>query len=452
MVSGNDENRLKKRVGFVGLLAMCVGLNIGGALFALTGKAAFLTGPSLPLAMLISSIPALLALLPYSVLTSAIPTTSATYRYAQMVSPRVAVVSMMTLAICIAIGAQPLFALAVGKYFAKIASIDPLISGIFVLSIFYLINLIGVQQAARIQIVLFLLLMSALVLYIVMGVGEIQVANFNNAFPKGFGGLIAASGLLYTFCAGGFFVVDLGGEVIQANKVFPKALLTGMIIVVVFYLLILTITVGTVDWNVLDGKSLVAVAENFMGARMLAYFIVCGALVACATTINVIYSIISRGLMVMSSEGILPSFMSRVNSRWGTPHWALTIPFVISVISLVVISDLMFFGSMLNLGLILAITVVAVSGLGFPEKFPELFAKSSIKTSPKTLKIVCWLVIFFNSLIFIFFVIAIKKASLVFFGIIIATIILAIIKREALNKISVKQYFLESEKVQATHP
>ena len=47
MVSGNDENKLKKRVGFIGLLAMCVGLNIGGALFALTSKAAFLTGPSL---------------------------------------------------------------------------------------------------------------------------------------------------------------------------------------------------------------------------------------------------------------------------------------------------------------------------------------------------------------------------------------------------------------------
>jgi len=446
MVSGNDENKLKKRVGFIGLLAMCVGLNIGGALFALTSKAAFLTGPSLPLAMLISSVPALLALLPYSVLTSAVPTTSATYRYAQMVSPKVAVVSMMTLAICIAIGAQPLFALAVGKYLAKIAPINPLVSGIFTLTIFYLINLIGVQQTARVQIILFLLLMSALVLYIIMGIGEIRMENFETPFPKGVGGLIAASGLLYTFCAGGFFVVDLGGEVVQANKVFPKALLTGMIIVVVFYLLILTITVGAVNWKALEGKSLIAVAENFMGPKMLAYFVVCGALVACATTINVIYSIISRGLMVVSSEKILPSFMGRVNSRWGTPHWALTIPFVISVISLIMISDLMFFGSMLNLGLILAITVVAVSGLRFPEKFPELFARSLINTSVKRMKLACWLVIFFNSLIFIFFIIAIKKASLVFFAIVFATFIYTIIKKDVLNRISGEVSFFERQR------
>lgn len=445
MAYETGESKLKQRVGFVGLLAMCVGLNIGGALFALTSKAASFAGPSLPLAMLISSIPALLGLLPYSVLTSAIPTTSATYRYAQMVSPRIAVVSMMTLAVCIAIGAQPLFALAVGKYFTELVSVNPIVTGVFVLVFFYLINLLGVHQTSRIQIVMFLLLMSALVLYIVMGIGEIKTVNFNDPFPKGFGGLIAASGILYTFCAGGFFVVDLGGEVIQANKVFPKALLTGMIIVVVFYLLILSITVGVINWEALEGKSLIAVAENFMGPKMLAYFIVCGALIACATTINVIFSIISRGLMIVSSEGILPSFMGNVNSRWGTPHWALTIPFIISVLSLVLISDLMFFGSMLNLGLILAITVVAVSGLKFPDKYPNLFAKSSINVSAKLLKITCWIVIIFNSLIFVFFIIAIKKSSLVFFGIIILVYIYSMTLREKLTKLSGNLPFLAKE-------
>ncbi len=413
-----DEDKLKKRIGFFGLLAMCVGLNIGGALFALTGIAAGLTGPSLPLAMLISSIPALLALLPYSVLTSAMPVTSATYRYMQMVSPRIALVTMLTLAICIVIGAQPLFALGVGKYLEKLVPVNPILSGVLVLAIFYVINLLGVQQTARIQLVLFLLLMSALIFYVIMGFSEVKAENFSILFPKGVGGTIAAAGLLYTFCAGGFFVIDLGGEVIGANRVFPKALLTGMIIVIVFYLLILSITVGVMHWGELKDQSLIEVAENFMGPRMLAYFIVCGALVACATTINVIYSIVSRGLMIVSAEGIIPSWLGRVNNRFGTPHWALTLPFIISAIALITIPSLMFFGSMLNLGLILAITVVAMAGLVFPDRFPKLYAQSLVKVPVKILKGVCWLVILFNSLIFIFFIFAVGKASLVFFGII----------------------------------
>jgi len=170
-----------------------------------------------------------------------------------------------------------------------------------------------------------------------------------------------------------------------------------------------------------------------MGPRMLAYFIVCGALVACATTINAIYSIVSRGLMIVSAEGILPSWLGRVNSRFGTPHWALTLPFIISVISLITIPSLMFFGSMLNLGLILAITVVAVSGLVFSDRFPELYAKSSINVSAKILKAVCWLVILFNSLIFIFFIFAVGKASLVFFGIIAGVFLYSLVIKERLR-------------------
>jgi hypothetical protein len=110
------------------------------------------------------------------------------------------------------------------------------------------------------------------------------------------------------------------------------------------------------------------------------------------------------------------------------------------------ISDLMFFGSMLNLGLILAITVVAVSGLRFPEKFPELFARSLINTSVRRMKLACWLVIIFNSLIFIFFIIAIKKASLVFFAIIFATFIYTIIKKDVLNRISGELSFFERQR------
>lgn len=113
------ETKLRPRIGFFGLLAMSVGMNIGGAVFALTTTAAGMSGPSLPLAMMISSIPALLAVVPYCMLTMSLPTTSATYRYIQLFSPALALVSSMTLIVCILIGAQPLFALAFGMYLGK---------------------------------------------------------------------------------------------------------------------------------------------------------------------------------------------------------------------------------------------------------------------------------------------------------------------------------------------
>jgi APA family basic amino acid/polyamine antiporter len=435
-MGGKDEtNRLRQRIGFWGLLAMCVGLNIGGALFALTSLAAGLTGPSLPLAMLVSAIPAMLAVIPYGVLTSALPTTSATYRYAQLVHPSLALVCMLTLAICIVIGGQPLFALAFGKYLSALVPLNPVITGLVVLTVFYVINLLGIDLTARIQTLLFVVLIAALVLFVVLGVPRIDPVNLTGFFPKGVGGVFAAAGLLFTFCAGGFFVVDLGGEVIQARSIFPKVLFLGMILAVVLYLFIHTVTVGVISWSDLKGQSLIAVAETFMPPGALVFFIIGGALVACATTINVIFSVVSRGLMVVSAEGLLPAFLGRVNQRYGTPHWGLTVAYLICVVSLIGIPSLMFFGSMLNLGLVFAITVVAMSGWVLPQRFPFIYSRSSLKTTPGRMKAVCGVVVVMNCLIFVFFCLAIGKASLVFGGIVCATVVYSLGRRMVLKSI-----------------
>lgn len=435
MITNASNGKLIPSIGFWGLLAMCVGLNIGGSLFALTSLAAGLSGPSLPIAMMISALPALLAVLPYSILTSSLPTTSATYRYAQMVHPTLALVVMLSLGITILIGAQPLFGLAFGSFLKHIAPVHPITVGVIVLTVFYFINLIGINLTARIQIAMFCILMAALVIYIVMGIPHVAASNFNPLYPMGAGGVFAAAGLLYTFCTGGFFVIDLGGEVIMARRIFPKVLLLGMVLVIVLYLLILVISVGVVPWGWLKGKSLIHVAEQFMPGPVLVFFVIGGALTACATTINVIFSIASRAVMVLAKEGLLPEVLGRVHPRFGTPHWGLTVGWLICVSALIFIPSLMFFGSMLNLGLILAITAVAAAGLILPSRYPAIFSNSSIKVPGWLLKAACIAIIAINALIFLFFCAAIGKASFVFFGIVLFSLAYAWVQRKKIQSL-----------------
>ena len=440
-MSINYEERLQKRISFLGLLAMSIGINIGGSLFALSSVAAGITGPSLPFAMLLSSLPILLAIVPYGILASAWPTTSATYRYAQLVNPTLAFVCMLSLAICIVIGGQPLFALAFGIYLKDIVPLDPIVVGILVLTFFYVINLLGIDLTAKVQIVLFFMLILALLLYVILGVPNINANNLSNFFPHGVGGVFAAAGLLFTFCAGGLFVIDLGGEIIKAHRTLPRVLFIGILIALIFYVGIHFVTIGVIEWTELKGRSLIAVAETFMSKPVLVYFIIGGALVACATSINTIFSVVSRGLMVVSGEGLLPKFIGRVNARYGTPHWGLTIAYGICVISLIVIPSLLFFGSMLNLGLIFAITVVASSGLVIHKQYPMLYRESSIKVSPLILKSISFAIVIINSLIFIFFSIALQKggktrgASLLFLGVVVLVYIYALTRRRIFRSI-----------------
>lgn len=435
MATGTAEKRLRKEVGFLGLLSMCVGLNIGGALFALTTVAAGFSGPCLPLAMVISAVPILLAVVPYVTFTSVLPTTSASYRYSQLFSPTVAIISLFTLLVCLLIGGQPLFAMAFGKYLHSLVPLDPTWLGVGVLTAFYVINLMGVRLTAVIQTILFFLLLSALMLYILLGLPAVRPENFSDPFPNGVGGVFAAAGLLFTFSAGGIFVIDLGGEVMQAKRTFSKALPAGIAVAVLLYALIGTATVGVARVADIQGESLIEVAGRFMSGPALAYFIIGGALVACATSINIIFTLISRGLLVVSQEGLLPAFFGRVNERYGTPHWGLTAAFLVCVAALIGIPSLMFFGSMLNLGLILAISVVVLSGFVFPTRYPDLFARASMPLSPKSLRRICGTILVLNAVIFAFFAVAIGKAALVFLAVVLATCLYARSKRSSLAAI-----------------
>jgi APA family basic amino acid/polyamine antiporter len=450
MAARGAEEHLKKHVGFMGLLAMCVGLNIGGALFALTTVAAGLSGPSLPVAMVISAVPVLLALVPYLALTSAVPTTSATYRYSQIFSPALALISMFSLLVCILIGGQPLFALAFGKYLGALVPLDPIPTGVLVLTVFYLINLLGVKLTMKVQTGLFFVLLSALFLYISLGLPRIQPVHFSGFFSEGAKGTLAASGLLFTFCAGGLFVIDLGGEVLNARKTFSRALPLGIGVAVLLYVLVGLVTVGVGNWRALEGKSLIEVADRFMSEPVLAYFIVGGALVACATTINIIFTIISRGVLVVSQEGLLPAFLGVVNHRFGTPHWALTMSYLVCTTSLIVVPSLLFFGAMLNLGLILSITVVALAGFVAPARFPGLFQRSGPNASPARMKVACLVTVILNTLIFAFLAFAVGKSSLVFFGIVFLSFLYSRVLKGRLREI--RERLFEAEGTGASQP
>lgn len=427
----DSEKLLKKEISFVGLVAIFVGMNIGGALFSLTIVAKNITGPSLPLAMLIASIPAILALVPYSMFSTAYPTTSATYRYCQLLSPKLAFIAMVTLLLCMLVGAQPLFALTFGKYFNNLLAneMNPAFIGVIVFTIFYLVNLVGIKFTARLQTFLFAIMMAALVLYVVLGVPHLEPKNFSNPFPNGAMNFIAATGMLFTFCAGGLFAIDLGGEVIEGSKHYKKALITGMGIVIVIYVFIHVVTIGSVTegyviWDdLMAKKDLSIVAKNFMNPLAINFFIIAGALVACATTINVIFTIISRGFVVISGEKLFPAFMGKVNKKFGTPHWGLTVVYVVCSASLLILtsdlvsgmekSPVVLFGAMTNFGLIFPITVVCIAGAIVPFKINKIYEKSGFKMSRGKIALVSWITVVLNSIIFALLCMLMIKSGLV---------------------------------------
>lgn len=432
----DNEEKLEKNIGFWGLLAMSVGINIGGSLFALTGLAAGYSGPSLPVAMLISATPVILALVPFCILSIAHPTTSASYRYSQLVSPTAALVYVLTSITCICIGGLPLFALIAGISLEPILSVSPTVSGALMLSFFYVINVIGVKILARIQLLLSVILLISLTMFISNGIPYISPANFSPWLPNGFSGTLVAAGLMFTFCAGGLFVVDLGGEVSKAEKNLPRALTAGMLIALLIYLGIMLVTIGALNWSDLEGQTLVSIAGQFMSPNALTFFIIGGAVLASATTINTVFAVQARLLLVISEEEFISPWLSKINDRFGTPHRALTFIYLVSVVSLIAIPSLKLFGSLLNFTMIMAVTLVTLASIKVAANFPKLCNSEELSIAPTTVKIIGWTIVLVNSIIATFFAVYIGTSSLVFIGIMVAVYLYSLIHKGKLKDVS----------------
>lgn len=424
--------QLKKQIGFFGLLALSVGYNIGGSLFGLTAVAAGLTGPSLPMALLISALPAILVVLPYSILASAAPTTGASYRYVQLLSPSLALAVMMTAVTCGMLGGLPLMGQIFGLFFQVFLPVDPVISGLAVLTVFYLVNVAGIQSTLRVQIVLVLFMVSALGLYTAEGASQIEASRFDELFPRGFGGLLAASGLLFTLSATGTSMVDLGGEVVNARQTLPRVLLLGILITVAINLSILAVTAGVADTMALEGKTLVDVAANFLSAAQLGYFVIAGAMLACATSINAGFTMVTRYLFVMSAEGLLPRFLSRVDAKRGSLIGGLTLAYMVSALALLNQSSLLSFGTLLNFSFMIFAILIPILVITLPRRFPTLYRHSAFHPPPIVLWAICGTAITATLAIFVFLASTSPKATLLFFGLLLVFGLYALSRRKTL--------------------
>lgn len=427
-----SSGKLRRELNLVSLIAIMIGLNIGGGLFVLTAIGAGLTGPSLFVAQIISALPILLALIPYLMLTSAIPTTCANYRYAKIFSPPLAVAGWMGLFVAIPVGALPLFAIATAKLLVVLLpGIHIIGTAIVVMSVFFLLNLAGVKATAYVQLATVALLILALIIFIAPGIPAIDARNLTPMFTGGAIGLIAASAILYTLLAGGLFGIELGDEIKNARTTIPKALIISIAIAAVIYLFIEVIAVGAINWqDFAKGGTLGTPAAAFLSNPLLGFFVIGGGILASITTINLTLTAAGRYAMVSAEDRFFPKFFSHINKRFGTPHWGLTLVYGMSIITLTINLPLETLAAMLNFGLLFMITLVLLAAFRLPKTHPEIYAQSKFRFGRKTLAITSMVAVVINVLFMIILAIALPTAILIFSCSCVAGIILYFLTRK----------------------
>ncbi|MFB6105250.1 MAG: APC family permease [Halobacteriaceae archaeon] len=398
----SSESGLRRNVSLVEAVSLEVGLIIGAGLFSLTGVATDIAGTAVFISYVIAFGIVALGLLPTAVLGSAYPTTGGNYRYpSRLWSPAVAFLSAWGLAISMLGGGLPLYALSFGQYAADLIDAPVIPVGVVALTFFFLVNLLGIKVAARVQTMMFVSLVLSLGSFIVFGIPAIDPANLQPLFPTGVGSVLTGAAILYFVCLGANFVVDIGGELTEAATTIPRSFAVSIPLVAVLYVLTGFVAVGTVGWQSVAGMTLTVPARAVLSGPIASFFVVGGALFAIATTMNGVFIIAPKYLLALAEDGLFPEVLGRVNTRFGTPHWGLTAIYVISLAALVSPLPLAQLGSLLGFGGIFLVAPVMIAAVKFARTRPARYRRAAFSLPPRTLRGVAVAAVLLNTVLFV---------------------------------------------------
>jgi APA family basic amino acid/polyamine antiporter len=362
---------------------IAIGFMIGGGVFVFSGIVFRITGPALPLAYALAIIPVFISMLPLAMLGSAIPTTGANYRYpSRMISPGLAFVGVWIYAWASFFGQIPLYAIGCARYAqAFMPSVSPTLLAVSLVTVCYIVNLLGVKLAAQLQGLLVIILISALIYYAGSGLAVLNPSNFSPIMPNGPASLALGTALLTFTYFGANGIIEIGGEIVNPGKVIPRAFIIAFAIVLFIYVAVAVGTVGAVPPDFLKNteEPLLQVCRRITGPAGILFFTVGGAILALTTTLNALFIIGTKSLLMMARDRLLPMQLGLLHQRFGTPHVLLTIVWGLSVLGILSSFSLETLASYAALGGMIIFLPVMVASVRLPALYPEQYEKSTFK-------------------------------------------------------------------------
>jgi APA family basic amino acid/polyamine antiporter len=236
----------------------------------------------------------------------------------------------------------PVFAIAFTKYLQYFIALDfyqeIVIKGLFLFILTY-VNIRGVKAAGKINDILTIIKLVPLIILIVVGFGFFLIhpstltQNYIPFAPNGFSNFGAALVLIFWAYVGFEMGTLPASEVRNPKKTIPKAIISGMIIVILFYLLTNIVVYGVINWRELSFSSTPLVLAGgiilgTVGAILMAF----GALVSVSGSDESGTLGTARLSYAMAIDGLFPKIFSKVHTKFKTPYMALAIQGIIAFI------------------------------------------------------------------------------------------------------------------------
>lgn len=395
-ITRNTDN-LKKELTLP--LVFCVGLKqiVGAGFISLTGIAIAMAGAGVPLAYFIAAATSILAGIPFAILGSAMPVTGGMYTWPSRI------LSPMTGFMSIWIFFLSNFTLSVYAYTAAdymlvfYPALNKMYLALGILTVFFLLNLLGARATATVGMALTLVMVSAILLFITMGLPEVNVAQVKDVTQKGVQGIMSAAGLLIFTTFGAAMVSELGGEMKNPGRDIPITIIGATAMAAVIYILAGIVAVGVLPIETVANQKLTLVAGKVMPGWAFTYFTIGAGIISILGIINAQMLWGSKSLLVACDDNWLPRWLGSVNKRFGTPHFLLACLYFVGVFPIVTGLSIEEMATASNITAIITQIIVVLSAYVLFKKYRAVYNRAQFKVSGGVLAAIVIIAVTLNS-------------------------------------------------------
>lgn len=352
MASPAPEPRLRKEIGLFQVVAICTGVMFSSGFFLLPGLAFAKTGPSVVLAYFLAGILMIPAMLSQAELCTAMPRAGGTYYYIdRTLGPMIGTIGGLGTWIVMLL--KSAFALiGMGAYLLLFVDVPITWLALTLVGLFTVINIIGVRQTTRLQVLLVGWLIVVLFFFVLEGTINLReldetkeiLSRFRPFLADAGAGFLATIGLVVVSFAGLTKVASMSEEVADPEKNIPLGMMLSLGIATAAYVSGVALMVVYVPAEQLAGDltPVATAAVNFVRwipTQVAVWLVAVAAIAGFASAANAGFMSASRYPLAMARDDLLPSQLARIG-RFSTPVRAVLLTSALMVTAILTLDIL----------------------------------------------------------------------------------------------------------------
>ena len=318
--------KLERTLSLPGAIAVSIGGMLSG-IFVLPGLAVGITGSSVWLAFLVAALCILPAVLSKSELGTAMPKSGGTYVYIERAfGPLFGTIAGIGLWLSLLL--KSAFSLVgLSAYLYVVVNFDETYTkaiALLALLLIFLLNVFGLKKVEKTQLFIVSISIISLVAIIFFGFNTFDTKLTEPVFSDGTNGFISGVAFLYISYAGVTKIAAVAGEIKNPAKNLPLTMIISLFLITTIYCLVALVLVGNVEASLLakDTKPIFTLFQTIGGDTI--------GLIAGVVGVLTLLSMANSGVLAssrfpfaMSKDGLLPSYLARVNAKFMTPVSAI---------------------------------------------------------------------------------------------------------------------------------